>query len=542
MQGSAGNAAVAALLQRQPKTGTPPVKTGTPPGGTDTAGLAAELEPVWNGLLGFSKTAMPELRRVAQYTRWHLERYDKAWASFSKQLSAAQRAAAEREKWNDAVKGILVGTGIGLAAGTLYSATKLLGKVLYEAVGETAELGVGSQIDTATGVDFAPPEATADKEARKHLDSLFQGAMGVAGIQAAALAYSPRRDQIRDGADKRPSLTKGEWKPITAAHVRTEIGELKRGLGGAEAAFASFVRTMDSPVMRRSETLLEQDLWVTWMSKRPENANQILGDEDLAKYLQNIGVLGRIAGQGQGLTGQVHDLAQAELKRMGTVGRMGVVVVPPRRPGHVRGWDRGVIKLRHDAYAAAGRPDPDPKAAEEHRLITWAQGAYLRPGEVVMVTGTTNAAVGVERMGREVGVTDQERASAMQFAGIEPATYVPEAADQIMPVVAGGVAYDPELKGRVKLAATHDGVLVSDVDGARLVLICPMTDPWLADARTRRARSGAARAVVVKLDPGGIPAFDYRDGQVTLTTNSGSSGLAAEIRTTRAEVVKAPAR
>ena len=44
--------------------------------------------------------------------------------------------------------------GIGLAAGTLYSATKLLGKVLYEAVGETAELGVGSQIDAATGVDF----------------------------------------------------------------------------------------------------------------------------------------------------------------------------------------------------------------------------------------------------------------------------------------------------------------------------------------------------------------------------------------------------
>ena len=223
MQGTAGNAAVAAYLQRQPKTGTPPVKTGTPPA-TDLAGLATELEPVWNGLLGFSKSAMPELHRVARYTRWHLERYDKAWASFSKRLSAAQRAAAEREKWNDAIKGILVGTGIGLAAGTLYNATKLLGKVLYEAVGETAELGVGSQIDTSTGVDFAPPDATADKEARKHLDSLFQGAMGVAGIQAAALAYSPRRDQIRDGGDRKPSMTKGEWKPLTVGQVRSEIG------------------------------------------------------------------------------------------------------------------------------------------------------------------------------------------------------------------------------------------------------------------------------------------------------------------------------
>lgn len=67
LQGTAGNAAVSAFLQRQPKTDTPPVKVDAKPG-DGVAGLAAELEPVWNGLLDFSKTAMPELHRV-KYTR-----------------------------------------------------------------------------------------------------------------------------------------------------------------------------------------------------------------------------------------------------------------------------------------------------------------------------------------------------------------------------------------------------------------------------------------------------------------------------------------
>lgn len=409
-------------------------------------------------------------------------------------------------------------------------------------MGETAELGVGSQIDTSTGVDFAPPDATADKEARKHLDSLFQGAMGVAGIQAAALAYSPRRDQIRDGGDKRPSMSKGEWKPLTAGQVRAEVAELKRGLSGAQAAFATFLTSMDSPVMRRSETQLEQDLWVAWMVKRPENANQILGDDALAQYLQNTGVLGRIAGEGQGLTGMVHELAKREMQRLGTVGRAGVVIVPPRRPGHIRGWDRGVIKLRHDAYAAVGRPDPEPAAAEEQRLITWAQGAYLRPGDVGMVTGTTSAAVSVERLGREVGVSEDERRAAMKFAGIEPATYEPEASTQLQPVIDGGIAYADDLKGKVKSAGTYDGVLVSEIGGTKLVLFCPMTGGVLADARVRRARSGAARAVIVPLDPGGVQPWDYDDGQVAMTKDGSAAGLAAQIRSTRAQVVKTPAR
>jgi hypothetical protein len=295
--------------------------------------------------------------------------------------------------------------------------------------------------------------------------------------------------------------------------------------------------------MRRSETQLEQDIWVAWMAKKPENANQILGgDEALATYLQNIGVLGRIAGQGQALTGQVHDLAKREMQRLGTVGKAGVVIVPPRRPGHIRGWDRGVIKLRHDAYAAAGRPDPEPAAAEEQRLISWAQGAYLRPGEVVMVTGTTNASVTVERMGREVGVSDEERRAAMKFAGIEPETYEPEAAAQLHPIIDSGIAYADDLKGKVKSAATYDGVLVSELDGTKLVLFCPMTAGMIDDARVRRARTGAARAVIVKLDPGGIPTYDYSDAQVTMTKDASASGLASQIRSTRAQTVKTPAK
>jgi hypothetical protein len=528
MQATAGNAAVAAYLQRKPvKAEAPPAKAdkGAP---TD---LAAEVETMWEPLLAFSKMAMPELRRVSKHTKWHLERYDKAWATFSARLSAAQREAARREKWNQAIAGIIIGTGVGLAAGPLFKASQLLVAALREAAGEAAELGIGSQIDASTGVDFAPPEATADKEARKHLDTLLQAAVGVAGIQAAALAYSPRRDQIRAGGGA-----------VNPASVRAEVARLKRALSEAERAFATFLTTMDTPVMQRSETQIEQDLWVAWMSKRPENANQILGDDSLATYLQNIGVLGRIAADRQVLTGRVHELAQREQKRLSIVGKVGVIIVPPRRPGHIQGWERGVVKLRHDAYAPAGRPDPDRSAPEEHHKVNWEQGAYLRPGEVVMVTGTTATGVTVARLAGELAVSDDERSKAMQFAGIEEATYVPEAADRIAPIVQGGIAYADDLKqAKLRVVATHDGVLVTEREGAKLVLFCPLTAGVLRDARTRRARTGAARAVVVQLDPG-VHIWDYRDGQITMTRDASAATLVAEIRAARELVGGKPTR
>jgi hypothetical protein len=73
------------------------------------------------------------------------------------------------------------------------------------------------------------------------------------------------------------------------------------------------------------------------------------------------------------------------------------------------------------------------------------------------------------------------------------------------------------------------------------VLICPLTAGILIDARTRRARTGVARAVVVQLDQG-MHIWDYRDDQITMTTDSSAAKLVAEIRAAREVVARKAAR
>jgi hypothetical protein len=531
MQGTVGNHAVAVYLARQLKT--------APPKPAGPAEMAAEVEIVWQALLAFSKSSMADFETVKKKVKWHCEHYDKAWAEFSSVLSAAQRDAAEKAKWNDAIKGILVGTGVGLAAGALFTASKLAAKVLYEAVGETAELGVSSMIDAATGVDFAPPEATADKEARKHLEQLVEGETGLLRLNVAALAYSPRRDQLRELADGK-TVPRPKLKPATPGVVKAEVAQIKQGLASAEAAFKAFLDAVDGAQMPRGVWELEQDIWISWMSRSPENANH--GDGRIAAHLRKIGVLGRIAQKGDVLSQDgVHKLAQAEDARRASVGRTGVVVVPPRAPSHIKGTEVGVIKMRHDAYTSSKRVDPNPAGGEEHIKVTWEEGQYLRPGEVVLIRDTKASGVIVKRLGSEVAVSTAERKAGMSFGGIKEATYVPEASSVMYD--RAGLAIQHEMReeiGKLKVSATYDGALVSEADGTPVILFSPWTSGGLVDARARRTRSGAARVVVYPLD-GNDAMKEYRDAEVVMSKDNSTWVMAEEIASARQALGKQPA-
>ena len=503
MQGTRGNAAVAAYLQRQPKTGTPPGKTGTPPVATDTAGARgrarAGLERAARLLEDRDAGAAPR-RQVHPLASRALRQ------GVGVVLQAALRRPARRRR-----EGEVGRSDQGhprrhrhRAGRRARSTTRrsCWARCSTRRSGETAELGVGSQIDTSTGVDFAPPDATADKEARKHLDTLFQGAMGVAGLQAAALAYSPRRDQIREGGDKQAVDDQGR---VEAAHGARRCGRRSAsssaGSIGAEAAFATFVMTMDSPVMQRSETQLEQDLWMTWMSKRPENANQILGDGDLAEYLQNTGVLKRIAGAGQSLNGRgaragasasSQRLRHRRPRRRGRGAAAAARAHPRLGPRRDQAAPRRLRRGRAARSRAGGRRGASPDHVGAGRIPAAGRGGH---GERDHERGGRRRAPRPRGRRHRPGAREPRCSSP----GIEPATYVPEAADKILPVLDGGIAYDPELKGRVKTAATYDGVLVSELDGTKLALICPMTDRWLAGravcavrGRARRGRSSSS--------------------------------------------------
>ena len=78
----------------------------------------------------------------------------------------------------------------------------------------------------------------------------------------------------------------------------------------------------------------------------------------------------------------------AEAARLDRLGRLGVVVVPPRRARGTGPAKPGIARFRHDAYAAVGRIDPTPQAAEELVKIAWQEGIYLRTGEVVIMADT----------------------------------------------------------------------------------------------------------------------------------------------------------
>jgi hypothetical protein len=380
LQATAGNRAVTTMLQRQP------VKAKADP-----------IEDTWQALLAFSGRATPELARVGKKVEDYLTRYDAAYAKFASRLDKADKEAAAERKWADAMAGFIIGVGVGFASGGLYTAATVVGRLVQE----TVEAGAGKGIQQALGsmpadVDFKPPaELNNDKVARGQLQDLVKAWQALAIVQASTLALSNRRDAARAGH--------GDAKLVA------DFERVRAALEQADRALTVFLTTVDTPLLDRGEFRLQQDMWIKWMSRSKANAAEMLGGGSIQERGADMRIFSRLTGPMREYLDQrgeaLQQLSKDEQARMEKIGAVGVVVIPPR-PLTGRGRPRpGVMRIRGDAFSAAGRAVP-PQGVLEYTKLAYTQHTFLRPGEVVMVNETEPTGVVVNRLGPELAVSD----------------------------------------------------------------------------------------------------------------------------------------
>ena len=201
-----------------------------------------------------------------------------------------------------------------------------------------------------------------------------------------------------------------ELRKVVKGWVEKDVvGQMGVAVTEADDKLAGFVATMDSPILRRTEWSIGQDILIKWIiSLAPESArnpSDVSGKkldaiDDTESVLAKWGVLagpvhldgglgpvaeGTRLGVDFGAWWTSRDdqkdafqAAVAEKRRMDQLGRLGVIV----RPDFVR--------LQHNAYLVTGRPDPKGGEPEWLFACRGSNPDYtpLRVGQVVVVSGT----------------------------------------------------------------------------------------------------------------------------------------------------------
>jgi hypothetical protein len=514
------------------------------------------MEPLWTRLLDYTDRETTLLTATASDITEFLDNYDKAYARFAALLAVMEKQAAAEaaaaDKWTGLLQGVIVGTGVGLAAGALYEAATLAGKVAYEALGEIAEAGVGAGVDAGRGAindavakagpDFKPPpDLNNDKVARGLLSQLSQAWQAHAIMQQSVIAFTRVRDKVLDAARS------GKPDPPNIVAVRPRLTALARALSRTEAALRNFDAAVNTPALRGTARGLEGDIWIKWLSEG--NNSDAIHRQVLIARLTELGVFPRLGdrlGWSTSDTSPVRDAARAERVRLGNVGRVAVVIMPPRHNATLSEPSvPGIAMVRHDAYAVTGRPDPNPGGPVDRVRIAWTPGMFLRTGEVVRFTGTRSSGMITERLGPVLGVSQTERQAALadlgdlgRVQGAEAvellgnlAFYATTQASESLPVGPGqdGVMQHQQF-GR---EGFEDGILIRDPSGRTIVLLTPYIS-WGA-ARSAGDRHGVRRVLAIVTQPGPQQeAFDSQDVRVMLTPSA--ADVAQEIVTVHAAI------
>lgn len=568
LQRKAGNRATRALLLRKPKVAQPPPPK-KPTAAQHAQSVRAEAETQWKAYKAYvTSRATPQLSGVKQRIVAYLDRYEKAYGTFAATLSDAEQAVAERQKWTDVVKGILIGTGIGLAAGELYAAQTVLKKVLYEMAGEGAEAIVGAGA-AAEPASFAPPaDLSSDKEALKHWKLLSGAWESLALLNAAGLKFDDFVEGVRDAAEGLEHLEAGKRAPKPAADYEAtvkkaeqgdELGKLKQALADTEAALAKFVAAVDTPVLQRDARHLEQDMWVRWIARINQGrqivfkdvstwdvktnqqaradyrrvyasldedaVKQRLKELDLGWALQNWAKSGD---EMEALTRFYHWTLR-EQENLGLVGRLGIVVLAPplAPPGESPRTQPGVVKLRHDIYATTSRQDPDPSGKARYVEIENDAKTPLRVGQVVLLESTSRASALGRFQVRPFSpstapqrVRHDESNDALRALGYDAANFRigPQSGDSLdgltvenlLPLVAQALGPPLIRQMRAKVSEIPGaGVLISHADGTPLLLVAPAGGLDTVGGIMDKDKAHALRAVVVNDRPGATVHADF---------------------------------
>ena len=542
------------LLRKQ----TPPPKAPPqqPKPAPTAASLSAEADELWKAYKGYVDKATPQLSRVKERLVAHMAVYKYAWDDFTKALKDAEKSAAEREKWTDMVKNLLIGTGIGLAAGELYAAQTLVRKVLYELASESAEYAANQAAQSA-GPDFAPPgDLSADKFAADHWKLLSGAWESLALLQPAGLQFVEARDDLRKAAE---GLKAGKGGPDAAKHQATvdrivkqdAMGKLRRALADTERAMKHFMTAVDTPMLHRDAAMLERDLWIRWVSRINKGRKIVFKDvstwdmetnrqarEDYKRLydaldegpvkarLKQLGfsfMYSNFADSGVEMEEfmRFYHWSMGDAESMQFIGRLGVVVLAPpeAEAGQVRSTQPGIIKLRHDLYTVTDRTDPEPGGPARYLRVENDPGTPLEVGQVVMVWSTSRST----RLGgfeaRPLSpspgpqrVRHDESNDALRALGYDMVSYTigPTSGDSLSGLTVENLlapvaqALGPpalkQMKWKIK-EVPGKGVLISEPDGTPILLVAPLgplTTPGVAMAMRD---TGAPRGIAVSAGP-----------------------------------------
>jgi hypothetical protein len=377
-------------------------------------------------------------KEITDYIGYYTAAYD----TFTTVLKKAKADAESRANFLNAISGIVIGTGLGLAGGAIFEGAEGLAAVIVEAAGEGAEYKVGKLMDFSSKADFEPPKGVdAGIKASEQWQQLAQAWKGLALLNTAMLGFGEYRVQLERVAGGLGAFATGGSAPRSLDDLAGEVHQMEQKdvvgrfltrLDETWHGLIAFSRALHHPVLQRLEYEIEQDLWIQWISQlrgsgpqvnkwgmpvpvyMDERVQDALDEDAVENHLERIGLIGEKSRLGvdfgwnttRGDTEEAFESATREQKRNEQLGRLGVAITP------IREHHEGVVHMRHGAYehAAEPEPDPDPSAPEGYFKAEPSLSPVAK-GEVVRVTATVGGKLlvrPVEKTGWSIPIDAEE--------------------------------------------------------------------------------------------------------------------------------------
>ncbi len=354
--------------------------------------------------------AIETLDSVTSQLNLYLGYYGAAYASFTGVLTQAKRDVEARDAANAVLGGVLIGTGLGLAGGAFFEAAKGFTKVAVEVVTEIAEAAFGkARTQTPTDVFTAPANLDPRLRSEPAAERILDAWRGLAKFNFTTLAmgeYQLAIQRLSSDLERDPTIERA--RSTHALLGRAGATSLTTQLDTMHKSLLDFWELSRHPLLKRNQIELEQDMWIRWIEKLPNDADERAAalDEDVIEdHLASIGVLGDDGRLGvdfgwnttQGDTEEAAEAGKREGSHLDQIGRYGVV------GDDLAGAKVGRVSLRDDLYEKVGKRAPGTLDPIHRSFPAVAWSDPVKSWQIVRVVGTTQKGLEVQAVTDEDG-------------------------------------------------------------------------------------------------------------------------------------------
>jgi hypothetical protein len=301
LQRSAGNAAVAALLQREPQATAPKP-------GAEAKAIADRAAARQQQVAAFTRGAQTKLDSIGSHFAWVNGAYTRCWDHMTLVVSQANEQAASDAKVASTITSVALGAAVGnfFALGGAIAIERGLSRELADLVRPYASIGTGKVIGGAVTPGAAttpqPPGAAQQTDPQKSIaphpllaqaktfDKERDLYRAVLDLAASALeSFGPLLDVARQAEhDKEPDANK--LAALKAADAKGT--QLMAKMAEDEKAFDALAARQAAA--QPNDRTIEQTLWVAYLgSRRTVGLAHGLSRSPnvLARHLADIGLI-----------------------------------------------------------------------------------------------------------------------------------------------------------------------------------------------------------------------------------------------------------